>query len=89
MIIEDLDTRLFEIAAVNPGQAFDLSVFALDQGRPIKPRFAHAPAKAFSMLKTVTELRGVDEQLFGHAAADHARASHAVGLCEANLRAVS
>ena len=61
-------------------QPRDLAVLVGDQRRPVEARLRHGPAIAGGILEMLGKLRGVDEELLRHAAADDAGAAEAVFL---------
>src|SRR4029079_17803386 len=59
-------------------QPRDLGILVGDQRRPVEFRLRQAPAEACGVLEIIAEAAGVDEQLLGHAAADHAGAAEPI-----------
>src|SRR4029077_9985519 len=55
----------------------DLAVLVGDELRPVERRFGHGPTVAPRVLEIVGIARGVNQQLLGNAAADHAGAADA------------
>src|SRR6185312_11121775 len=81
----DHDAGVFERGAIESFQTGDLAVLVGDQGRPIEARLRNRPAVAGRVRELVREAAGVDHQLLGHAAPDHARAAEAVFFGEHHL----
>ena len=69
-----------------PSRAISLSLLAISVGQS-NSRRSDAPAVGGAILELLAELRRVDKQLLGHAAADHAGASHPVGFRDGDPRA--
>ncbi|MNV13005.1 hypothetical protein D3C71_1036320 [compost metagenome] len=78
--VENVRLGVFKTLAVEPFETGDFLVLRRDQLLPVEAAFADAPAKSFRVLEMFRELRGVDEQLLRHAAADDAGAAIAVFL---------
>ena len=73
--LDDLDAAVPQHVDVDLLEPVELLVFGGDQGRPIEGRWRHVPAEARRIGEGVRELRPVDQQLFRHAAAQHAGAA--------------
>ena len=69
-------------------RAISRSLLAISVGQS-KRGALDAPAEALRVLELVAEAAGVDQQLLGHAAADHAGAAEAVLLGNRHLGAVA
>ena len=76
--VERLAARLLDAALVEAGEPGDLLVLVGDQRRPVEAGLRHGPAVAGGVGEMLGELRGVDEELLRHAAADDAGAAEAV-----------
>ncbi len=78
---DELDVVVSENAPVDALQTVEFGVLALDQHTPVDlRRHVEPPAVAERVLEVVGEVRGVDEQLFRHTAADDAGAADAALL---------
>ena len=86
--LQQRDAGPLQALLVEPLEARDLGVLAGDQARPVEARRRDAPAEAGRVLELVAEAAGVDQQLLGHAAADHAGAAEAILLRDRHLGAV-
>src|SRR5690606_7567989 len=71
---------LFEAAPIEALEPRDLAILVGDQCRPVEFAFADTPAITRRILEVLGKLRGIDEQLLGHAATDHACAAEAIFL---------
>ncbi len=79
--MRQLGAGVGEIADVDPRQPGDLHVLLLQEGLPVEAEVLEArPAVALGHVDLVADLRGVDHELLGDAAADHAGAAHPVLL---------
>ncbi len=74
-----------ENALVDLLDAVDLAILVGDQRRPVEADALGRPAEATRILKIVPEPRRINEELFRHAAADHAGAAEAVAFRDAHL----
>jgi hypothetical protein len=77
---DDLGAGVLQPVTVKPLQAVDFTILVCDQRRPVERSLSDGPAKAARIFEMLGELRGVDKQLFGNAAADHAGAAEPVLL---------
>ena len=77
-LLADGDFRPFQPLAVKAGEPRHLVGDGVAQRRPIEARLGQRPAEARRILEVLGEAAGVDEELLGHAAADHAGAADAV-----------
>src|SRR5205823_5375971 len=66
-----------------------LLVLGSDQGRPVEGGDRYVPAEAGGVGEGVRELRSVDEELFRHAAAQHAGAADPAFLDDRDARAIA
>ena len=73
------------INALEPG---DLAQHAVAQGNPVEAGFPDRPTEFLRVLQILGEMRAVNQQLLGHAAADDAGAANAKLLRHRHLRAV-
>ena len=87
--VEHLGAGALNVAAVDVLEALDLPVLVGQQGRPVEARAPGGPAEALGILELVAEAAGVDEQLLGDAAADHAGSAEPVFLGDAHPGAVA
>ena len=83
------DAGPLQAGAVEALEPRDLGVLVGDQRRPVERALLEAPAEPCRVLELVAEAAGVDQQLLGHAAADHAGAAEAVLLGDGHLGAVA
>jgi len=58
------------------------------QDRPVEPLLRHVPAEHRRIVEILGEMRAVDEQFLGHAAADDARAADLIFLGHGDARAI-
>ena len=79
----------FDVGGVGRLQPGDLPVLVGDQGRPVEGRGGNGPAETGGILDLVLDVRGVDQKLLRHAAADHAGAAHAVFFGDHHLGAMA
>ena len=86
---DDLDAGLGDVLVIEPFEARDLLVLVGDQHVPVEFRPRHRPAEAAGILEILDIVAGIDEQLLGDAAADHAGAAEAVFLGDGDLGAVA
>ena len=86
---DDLDARAFERRGVGELKARDFPVLVGDEARPVEDRLAQRPTVTRRVLELVRKARGVDEQLFGNAAADHAGAADTILLGHHDARAIT
>jgi len=87
--LDDTGAGFFHIGRVGGLQTRDLPVLVGDQGRPVERRGSNCPAEARRVLDFVMDVRGIDQKLFRHAAADHAGAAHPVFFGNHDPRAVT
>ncbi len=85
----DLDAGAREVAAVDALQPGDLGIARGLERRPVEARRIEVPAEARGIGELVGEAPGIDHQLLGHAAADHAGAADAVLLRQHHPGAVA
>ena len=78
--VDDLGAGLFEIADVDAAQPRHLAGDIADERRPVEMQALDPPAEADRILEGFGIVGGVDEQLLGHAAAQHAGAADAAFL---------
>ena len=71
-----------------PSSRVDLGEHIVAQHRPVEIAVADVPAEAARVLQILGEMRAVDEQLLGHAAADDAGAADAILLGDRDPRAM-
>jgi hypothetical protein len=76
--LEERHAGLFQIGLIDVVETINLSIFVSDHRCPVEARLANRPAKAACIFKDFGEMRGVDQQLFGHAASNDAGATIAV-----------
>ena len=71
---DQLGPRLGQVGNIHPRKPSDLRIFARQKGRPVKGRglLRQGPAKALRSLESMAKFRGIDHELFGHAAANDA-----------------
>jgi len=86
---DDLDACPFERRGVGELEARDFPVLVGDEARPVEHGFVERPTVTRRVLELVRKARGVDEQLFGNAAADHASAADTVLLGHHDTRAIT
>ncbi len=86
--VDDLDPVAVERVGVGTVEPVDLRQDIVAQHRPVEIAFGHVPAKAARVVQILGEMRAIDEQLLGHAAADDAGAADAIFLGNRDLRAV-
>ena len=79
-VADDLDAGPLEAGDIGGLEPGDLLVLVGDERRPVEAGGADVPAEARSKLEQVLVARGIDEELLGHAAADHAGAADAILL---------
>ena len=87
--LDDARAGFFHIGGIGGLQPRDLLVLVGDQGRPVEGRWRDGPAKARRVLDLVMDMRGIDQELFRHAPADHAGAAHPVFLGDHDPRAMA
>src|SRR5690606_33789669 len=68
----DARTRIVQTLAVKPLPARDFTILIGDQRRPDEPYVTQRPAIAGRIGEVIGKLRGIDEQLLGHTAPNHA-----------------
>ena len=85
---KDGDAGRLHILGVKAFQPRDFLILVGDEGGPIETgRAGDGPAIAGRIHKILRELAGIDHQLLGNAAADHAGAAHAVFFRQRHPRA--
>ena len=84
--VDQLHPGILQQPQIDAVQPVDLGVLALDQARPVMRRLAHIPAEAGGILEIAMEMRGIDQQLLRHAAADDAGAADPVILADRHPR---
>ncbi len=88
-IEDDLDAVIGQRVGIGAVDPVDLLHHIVAQPRPVEPEIVgHVPAEALGVLQILGEMRAIDEQLLGHAAADDAGAADAIFLGHRDLRAV-
>ncbi len=85
----NLDPGIFQQPAVNAFQTGDLAFLGPDEVRPGEIRLTHVPAVTGRVLECFAELAGKHQQLFGHAAPDHAGTAQAGFLAQADACAIA
>ncbi len=85
--LEDLGAGILQPLAIETFEAGDFLVLGRNQRRPVEARLADRPAITGRILEMLVELRGIDEQLLRHAAADDAGAAEAIFLGDGHLLA--
>jgi hypothetical protein len=75
---DDLRAAVFEAAAVQAFEPGDFPVLGGDQRLPVERGLADLPPVADRILEMLAVMRGIDEELLGHAAADDAGAAEPV-----------
>ena len=85
---DHLDLVAAERIFVEAFEPVDLAQHIVAQRRPFEPAIGHVPAKAARVLQILGEMRAIDEQLLGHAAANDAGAADAKLLGHRDLRAM-
>src|SRR6185369_2747543 len=76
--LDYLATRFLDIGGVDAFEPGDLLVLVGDERSPVEADLSDGPAEAGGVLDLVMDVRADHEQLFRHAAADHAGAAHSV-----------
>src|SRR5437868_11582853 len=76
--LDELDPGTFERRRIGKLEAGNLTVLIGDELLPVENRRFQGPAIACCILEIVGEPRGIDEELLGNAAADHAGAADPV-----------
>ena len=71
---DQLDLVIFKRILVEPFQPVDIVQHIVAQRRPFKAAIGDVPAEAPGILQVLGEMRAIDEQLLGHAAANDAGA---------------
>ena len=84
-----LRAGFLDVGGVDALEPRDLLVLVGDQRRPVEGDFGDGPAKTRGVLDLVADMRADHEQLFRHAAADHAGAAHPVFLGDHHFGAVT
>ncbi|ENN89245.1 hypothetical protein RHSP_51766 [Rhizobium freirei PRF 81] len=85
--IEDVRLGVIQPLAVEALQPGDFLILRLDQLIPVETAFADRPAEAGSILEMLAVLRGIDEELLRHTAANDAGPAIAIFLGNADLLA--
>ena len=88
-VFDDARARFLDIGGVDALEPRDLLVLVGDQRRPVEGDVRDGPAEAGGVLDLVVDVRADHEQLFRHAAADHAGAAHPVFFGDHDLGAVA
>ena len=79
-LVEDLDVVVGQRLGVGALEPADLGQHIVAQHRPVEALLRHVPAEHRRIVEVLGEMRAVDEQLLGHAAADHAGAADLIFL---------
>ena len=87
--LDDLGARLVEIGRIGRLETGDFLVLVGDQRRPVERARRDRPAEAGRILDLLMHMRGIDQKLLRHAAADHAGAADPVLLRHQHARAVA
>ena len=83
---DHLNLVAVECIPVEPLQPVDFAQHIVAQRRPFKAAVGDVPAKAARILQILGEMRAIDQQLLGHAAANDAGAADAKLLGHRDLR---
>ena len=67
----------------------DLGQHIVAKHRPVEALLRHVPAEHRRIVEVLGEMRAIDQQLLGHAAADHAGAADLMLLGDGDARAIS
>ena len=73
--VENIGLGVLQPLAIQPLETGNFLVLRGDQLLPVEAALAHTPAETFGILEMFGELRGIDEQLLRHAAANDAGAA--------------
>src|SRR5215217_6940988 len=87
--LDDAGAGFFDIGGICRLQPLNLVVLVGDQGGPIERRSRNGPAEARGILKLVTDVGGVHQQLLGHAATYDAGPAHPVFFGDHHPRAMT
>jgi hypothetical protein len=87
LAMDQLGAGVLEVADVDAGEPGDLLVLFHQEPRPVEAGVGDIPAVAPGGLEMLRIFRGVDHELLGHAAADHAGAADAMFLSDRHLGA--
>src|SRR5260370_22079895 len=87
--LDDAGAGFLHIGGIGGLQASQLLVLVRDQGRPVEGRGRNSPAEAGRVLDLLMDVRGIDQKLFRHAAADHAGTAHPVLFGNHDARAMA
>ena len=87
--LDDARARLLDIGGVDVLKPGDLLVLVGNEVRPVKRRGRNGPAETGRVLDLLMDMRGIDEQLLGHAAANDAGAAEAVFLGDGDAGSVT
>ena len=87
--LDDARAGFLDIGGVDALEPGDLLVLVGDQRRPVERHRRNGPAEARGVLDLVVDVRADHEQLFRHAAADHAGAAHPVLFGDHHPRAMA
>src|SRR5215204_6342564 len=85
----ELNLGPLQSGLVGEFQPRNLTIFVGNEGVPVKTRPRHGPPETRRVFKIVGETRSVDQELFRHAAADHASTSNAVLFRNHHARAIA
>ncbi|MCH9019225.1 MAG: DUF1549 domain-containing protein [Proteobacteria bacterium] len=89
VVVDDRDAAVLEHPPVDAVEPRDLVVLVGDQPRPVEAALADRPAEALGVLEVVREVRGVDQELLGHAADVDAGAAEVALLGDRDTRAIA
>ena len=76
--LDDAGAGFFHVRRIGGLQSRDLLVLVGNEGRPVERCGGYRPAEAGRVPDLVMDVRGINQKLFRHAAADHAGTAHPV-----------
>ena len=88
-LVEDRDLVIGQRVGVSALEPADLRKHIVAQDRPVEALLRNVPAEHRRIVEVLGEVRAVNEQLLGHAAADDASAADLILLGDRHPRAVS